>query len=85
MLAVTQLHASRDPVEPREANAWPCRVVDVNESALSVSVYVRPLGDAPAAGEALQVEMAAGAWRRLAAGTGPLILSIPDSCLMPLR
>ncbi|EAQ75542.1 MULTISPECIES: molybdate ABC transporter permease subunit [unclassified Synechococcus] len=80
-----ELHASRDPVEPREANAWPCRVVDVNESALSVSVYVRPLGDAPAAGEALQVEMAAGAWRRLAAGAGPLILSIPDSCLMPLR
>ncbi|CAK6686814.1 molybdate ABC transporter permease subunit [Synechococcus sp. CBW1107] len=79
-----ELRAAGDPVEPAEANAWPCRVVEVNESAWSVSVYVRPVGQTPAAAEALQVEMAAGAWRRLASGSGPLILSIPESCLMPL-
>ncbi|MBC1261922.1 molybdate ABC transporter permease subunit [Synechococcus sp. BSF8S] len=80
-----ELRAAGDPAEAGMANAWPCRVVAVNESALSVSVYVMALAARPPLSSPLQVEVSARAWRRLAEAAAPLILSIPESCLMPLR
>lgn len=80
-----ELHAAGDPAEAGVPNAWPCRVVAVNESALSVSVYVMALAADASPPSPLQVEITARAWRRLAEAAAPLILSIPESCLMPLR
>jgi molybdate ABC transporter permease protein len=80
-----ELRAAADSAEPGELNAWPCRVLEVNESALSVSVYVLALAAPGPPISPLQVEIGARAWRRLAAAGTPLILSIPETCLMPLR
>ncbi|MCX5932161.1 MAG: hypothetical protein NTW83_10145 [Cyanobacteria bacterium] len=57
----------------------------MNESALSVSVYVLALAAPGPPISPLQVEISARAWRRLAEAGTPLTLSIPETCLMPLR
>ncbi len=73
-------------------NAWPCQVVSLNDGALRVSLHLHCHGAADRAAdgaghdamEPIQVEMDAEAWLRLAGSPEDLVLSIPDTRVMPL-
>ena len=67
------------------ANRWPCRVVDVSEGALTVSVYVVPQGATAAqALEPIHVEVSQRSWRELAFQQGRLTLLACQDQLMAL-
>ena len=75
---------------PDAAHSWPCRVVRVSEGPLHVTVFVVPAGAGEGVGEAaaepVLVELRQRAWAALApaASRGPLVLSLPEGCLLAL-
>ena len=73
---------------PAAAHHWPCRVVRVSEGPLHVTVFVVPEVriDGVGAVEPILVELRRRAWDALgpAAASGPLVLSLPAGCLLPL-
>ena len=67
------------------SNRWPCRVVDVSEGALTVSVYVVPKGATATTLEPIQVEVSQRSWRELASQPDRLTLLACQDQLMPLH
>jgi len=67
------------------ANRWPCRVVDVSEGALTVSVYVVPQGATATTLEPIHVEVSQRSWRELASQPDRLTLLARQDQLMPLH
>ncbi len=71
------------------AHHWPCRVTRVSEGPLHVTVFVVPEASPAGAGpvEPILVELRRRVWGALgqAVAAGPLVLSLPAGCLLPLR